>query len=389
LREHESALMLIGMHTYVHLVLHLFKVLLDLLATRHLSDRQKDLQILLLRHQLLILQRKLPNSRPPRISMWEKGILALLAVQFRRCSQGTGKRLDEAILLFQPDTVLRWHREMVRRKWTFRQLGRPPVVPDLQQLIVWLAQENPRWGYSKIQGELLKLGYVVSRSSVRNVLKRHRIPPSTNRKKKGSTWRRFLGHYADQMLACDFLTVATIRLRTLYVLFFIELGTRRVHLAGCTAHPTSAWVTQQARNLMWDLGDRGLLIRFLIHDRDAKFTSSFNTVCESEGIETILTPYRCPTANAFAERWVRTVREESLDRLLILSEAHLRRVLAEYVNCCNHRRPHQDIDQRIPLPSIPLSERRAAKPTARNAVDCRDVLAGVIHDYYWVDSHAA
>lgn len=156
-------------------------------------------------------------------------------------------------MLFKPGTVLRWHRELVRRKWTFRQDNgtvRPPVAAELQELIVRLARENPRWGYSKIQGELLKLGYNVSRTSVRNVLNRRHIPPSAQRRKHGTNWRFFLGHYAGQMIACDFLTVETIRLQTLYVLFFIELGTRRVHLAGCTAHPTSAWVTQQARNLV-------------------------------------------------------------------------------------------------------------------------------------------
>jgi len=163
------------------------------------------------------------------------------------------------------------------------------------------------WGYSKIEGELLKLGYIVSRSSVRNVLKRRHIPPATRRSRKGSTWGSFLGHYAGQMVACDFFTVETIRLKTLYVLYFIELATRKVHLAGCTAHPTSAWVTQQARNLAWDLLDFGdiqtseekLPVSFLIHDRDAKFTSSFDAVFASEGIETVLTPYPSPKANAF------------------------------------------------------------------------------------------
>jgi len=282
------------MHTYVYLVLHVFRLLLDVLATSRLSDRQKDIEILLLRQQLRILQRKV--SRSPRIPIWEKGILAILAVQLRRYSEGTGHRLDEALLLFKPDTVLRWHRELVRRKWTFRRVGRPPVVAELQELIARLATENPRWGYSKIHGELLKLGYKVSRSSVRNVLRRRRIPPSSQRKRKASNWRSFLGHYASQMLACDFFTVETIRLKTLYVLFFIEIGTRRVHLEGCTAHPTSAWVTQQARNLVWnivdtrDMSHEERLIRFLIHDRDAKFTSSFNVVFESEGVKTILTP---------------------------------------------------------------------------------------------------
>lgn len=192
------------------------------------------------------------------------------------------------------------------------------------------------------------------------------------------------------MLACDFFTVETIRLQTLYVLFFIEIGTRRVHLAGCTAHPTSEWVTQQARTIVWDIGeirdrdrDSELPIRFLIHDRDTKFTSSFDTVFASEGIESVLTPYRCPKANAFAERWVRTVRQECVDHLLIISQDHLRRVLLEYVNYYNHRRAHQGIGQRMP---IPPTERQVA---TSGPVQCRDVLGGIIHDYYGTHDQAA
>jgi len=223
------------------------------------------------------------------------------------------------------------------------------------------------------------------------VLKHQQIPPSPQRKRQGTTWRSFLGHYAGQILASDFFTVETIRLQTLYVLFFIELATRRVHFAGCTPYPTSAWVTQRARNLVWDIDDKQheeLPIRFLHHDRDTKITSSFGAVFEAEGIEIVLTPYRSPKANAFAERWVRTVREECLDHLLVISQGHLRRVLAEYVEYYNERRPHQGISQRIPV-RTPLSETRVAGPVARSAVDCRDVLGGLIHDYYWVDSHAA
>ena len=246
----------------------------------------------------------------------------------------------------------------------------------------------------KIQGELKKLGYSISRSSVRNVLKRRHIPTSPQRKKQGSSWRSFLGHYANHMIACDFFTVETIRLRTLYILFFIELGTRRVHFAGCTAlRPSSyasEWVTQQARNLMWELGDVESPMRFLIHDRDTKFTLSFNTVFVSESIEIIRTPYRTPKANAFAERWVRTVREECLDQLLILSEGHLHRVLDVFVEYYNHRRAHQGIGQRIPVPQVP-PKTRAVKPSMGCAIGVgrRDVPGGIVHDYYQVDSYVA
>jgi putative transposase len=175
------------------------------------------------------------------------------------------------------------------------------------------------------------------------------------------------------MLACDFFTVETVTLRTLYVLFFIELGTRRMHVAGCTAHPDSAWVTQQARQLVWELADTAHPICFLIHDRDTKFTASFDQVFTSEGIEIVLTPYHAPQANAFAERWVYTIREECLDHLLILGQRHLRRILLEYVQYYNTARPHQGIQQYAPLPFPPVQ----SGPVAR-----RDVLGGIIHDYY-------
>jgi putative transposase len=187
------------------------------------------------------------------------------------------------------------------------------------------------------------------------------------------------------VIACDFFTVETIRLRTLYILFFIELGTRRVHFAGCTAHPTSEWVTQQARNLMWELGDEESPMRFLIHDRDTKFTLSFNTVFVSESIEIIRTPYRAPKANAFAERWVRSAREECLDHLLIISKSHLRRVLTEYVGYYNSARPHQGIGQRIPVPHL-VTDKRV---DTEDVVHHRDVLGGIIHDYYRAESKAA
>jgi putative transposase len=180
-------------------------------------------------------------------------------------------------------------------------------------------------------------------------------------------------HYKAQILACDFFTVDTLFLKTIYVLFFIELGTRRVHFAGCTAHPTSAWVTQQARQLMWTLDEQGRTMRFLVHDRDSKFTAAFNTVFEAEHMHILLTPYRAPNANAFAERRVRTVREECLNQLLIVNEAHLRRVLKEYIDYYNQARPHQGLHQRIPIQPTVISS---------GEVRCRNVLGGLIHDYY-------
>lgn len=386
----------------VNVLMQIFSVFLDLLTAKHLSAAQKDLEIVLLRQQVRILQRKHPT--PPRVSHWDKCALAILTARFRVVAKGVSMRLDEVLLLFKPDTVLKWHRELVRRKWTYKKTGprgsrgRRPIACELEELIVRLATENPRWGYGKIQGELIKLGYSIGRSTVQDLLRRKHIPPAHRRSKAGTNWRTFLGHYGNQILACDFFTVETIRLQTVYVLFFIQIGTRRVHFAGCTPHPTGEWVSQQARNLSWDLldiqdkqnGEQPR--RFLIHDRDAKFTHSFDTVFATQGTEIIRTPYRAPKANAFAERWVRTVRDECLDQVLIISEGHLRRVLIEYTEYYNEARAHQGIEQRIPMR---ISERRVEEEkegeghAKQGAVHRREVLGGIIHDYYWIDTLAA
>ena len=217
-------------------------------------------------------------------------------------------RLGQVILLFKPDTLLKWHRELVRRKWTLKRAarrGQPPLSHELEALILRLAQENPTWGYGKLEGELGKLGYAIGRSTIRDVLKRQRVPPAPERAWRGSSWQTFLSHYKDEILACDFFTVETAWLKTLYVLFFIELGNRRVHLAGCTANPTSAWVTQQARHLSWQIQDGTLPVRFLIHDRDTKFPAAFDGVFTAEEVTIIWTPVQARNANAHAERCLR------------------------------------------------------------------------------------
>jgi transposase InsO family protein len=280
-------------------------------------------------------------------------------------------------VVFKPDTLLQWHRALIRRKWTLkrrRATGRPCIGTELETLIIQLANENPRWGYSKIHGELLKLGYSLGRSTVRNVLKRHKLLPAPQRTQRSSSWRTFPNHYHQQILACDFFTVETMWLKTIYVLFFIELGTRRVHLAGCTTNPTGAWVTQQARHLSWHIQDSALPKRFLIHDRDTKFPVAFDTVFAAEGVTIIHTPYQAPNANAFAERWIRSVREECLDHLLIVNETHLQRVLTAYVTYFNHSRPHQGLAQQTPV--IPEPRPQLGR------IHRRDVLGGILHDYY-------
>ena len=350
-------------------------LLFDLWTVRHTQTRDKDLEILLLRQQLRIVERR--QKRGPEIPHWQKVPLAVLAARLMRTGAQMNLILAASALLFKPATLLRWHRELVRRKWTFQrqsQRGRPAIDPELEQWIRRLAQENPGWGFGKLQGELRKLGFTVSPNTIRNVLRRSVIPISPERRRRGTSWRTFLRHYQHQLLACDFFTVETIRFKTLYVLFFIELGTRRVHLAGCTASPDAAWVTQQARQLTWQFENRTSPIRYLIHDNDTKFNRSFDSVFQSEGVEIIRTPFQAPNANAFAERWVRTVRTECLDQLLIWDERHLQRVLAEYLHYYNHRRPHQSLIQDTPnsLPPIP----------AEGRIHCRGVLGGLIHDYY-------
>lgn len=357
------------------LLASLLSFLLDLVVITRQSDHTKDLELLLLRQQVRILHRK--HNRRLRLSTCEKLGLAVVAAKFKHLAATTTTRLEHVFILFKPDTVLAWHRDLVRRKWTFSRRptgGRPPIPAELEALLLRLAKENPTWGYGKLEGEMLKLGSRMPQSTIRDVLRRHHIPPAPRRRRSGSRWRTFLRHYQDQIVACDFFTVETTWLKTIYVLFFLELGTRRVHVAGCTSRPTSAWVTQQARQFSWNVQDRAVPLRFLIHDRAATFPAAFDAVFAPEGVSILRTPYRALKANAFAERWIRSVREECLDQVLILNERQLQRVLTEYVWYFNHARPHQGIQQHCPIPPPPVH--------IRGPIHRRDVLGGIIHDYY-------
>jgi putative transposase len=355
----------------------LVSLLWDALRLSRLSPDDKTLELLVLRQQLLILRRH--QKRGPAITFSEKFIL--LTLVDRLCGLGgAGKaRLEQLILIFKPETLLRWHQALVKKKWTFlstpKTPGRPAIEPAVVQLILRMANEN-RWGHRKIEGELKKLGYRISDETIRKLLRQHHIPPLAERKSSLS-WHTFLNHYRKTLLACDFFTVETIRFQTLYVFFFIELGTRRVHLMGITPHPTQQWVTQQARQLIWKT--EAPTFTHLIRDNDGKYGASFDAVFKSEGIEVVRTPFRAPRANAYAERWVRSVREECLDQLIILNERHLAYVLREYERYFNTARPHQGICQQIPDPPL------ARNLTAIGKVERRDILGGIIHDYF----HAA
>ncbi len=276
---------------------------------------------------------------------------------------------------------MKWHRELVRRKWMQKHKhngGRPRIDQELEDLIVRLAEENPRWGYGKIEGELIKLGVKLSQTTIRNVLNRNGIVPAPVRFGLIG-WRRLMKHYKQQIIACDFFTIETFWLKTLYVFFFIELGSRRVHLAGITANPNSAWVTQQARQFVWKIDEADANLRFLIRDRDSKFTDAFDNVFKSASFHVIHTPVRAPDANAYAERWVRTVREECLDHLLIMNQTHLKRVLKGYINYYETSRPHQGLNQQTPVPRQPIPY--------SGQVRKREVLGGIINDYYCVPQH--
>jgi len=357
------------------ILLFLWSFLLDVIVISRLSDEEKGLEILLLRQQLRIAERQ--EVRGPTLPRWQKLPLAALAVRLKASAPHWREVLAASVLLFKPDTFLRWHRDLVRRKWTFQPTdrgGRPPIDAEVENWIVRLAHENPRWGYDRIHGELVKLGFTLDPTTVKHVMKRHHLLPAPQR--GASSWRTFLGHYKHQMLACDFFTVETLWLDTLYVLFFIELKTRRVYFAGCTDQPDSAWVTQQARQLTWQLGEARAdaePLRFLIHDHDTRFTAAFDAVFGAQGMEIVLTPCQAPQANAFAERWVRSVRQECLDPIVVLGQRHLRSALIEYVDFYNHTRPHQGIQQHAPIP-------RAACPTT-GSIGRREVLGGLLHDY--------
>jgi putative transposase len=345
----------------------LLRQVLGLLTLQVRSDAWKDLEILVLRHELAMLRRR---SRRPAIGTIDRLFLTAASRLLPRARWNA--------FIITPATLLRWHKRLVARRWTYAgRRGRPPIRRDVRALAVRLARENPRWGYQRIVGELKGIGFVVSATAVRNWLRGAGLGPVGTR--GGVTWREFVRTHRQQLLAVDFFTVETIWLQRLYVLFFIELGNRRVHLAGCTPTPTAAWVAQQARQLTWTLADRPDPLRFLIRDRDQKFTKSFDEVFRWEGIEIVRTPYRAPQANGVAERFVRTIRTECLDWLLILNQEHLEGAAATFVHHYNTHRPHRRLDLRPPLPRA--SAGTPAVDLSDGRIQRRDRLGGLVHEY--------
>jgi len=299
----------------------------------------RDAEILALRHQVLVLQRQISR---PQFNETDRTILALLSSVMDQARRG------RALMIVRPATVIRWHRRLVARRWTqppTTRPGRPPVDPELRRLIIRLARENPTWGYRRIHGELHRLGHALAASTVWKILRAAGIDPRSDR--TGPSWSDFIRSQAKAIVATDFACVDTALLGRFHVLFVIEVATRRVHLAGITTNPTGPWTTQAARNLLMRLpDDHGF--RFLVRDGAGQFTHSFDAVFAGSGITAIRIPPRAPQANALAERWVRTLRHELLDRTIIWNEQQLRRLLAEYIEHYNTHRPHRGLNQRAP-----------------------------------------
>ena len=318
-------------------------------------------EILILRHQLAVLQRRQP--RRPNLNWADWALLAtLLGVIPKARRQGLR-------LLVTPDTILRWHRDIVRRRWAGKSMrgktGRPTTRRKIRALVLRLARENPGWGYRRIHGELAGLGLKVAASTVWEILKKAGIDPAPRR--SGPTWSQFLRSQAEAILACDFFTAGLLDGTQAYVLAVIEHATRRIRILGVTLQPTGEWTAQHARNLMMDLGEQAHRVKFMIRDRGSNYTAAFDAVLAAAGIRTVLCNVRTPRMNAIAERWIGGCRRELLDRALIWNQGHLRRVLRQYETHHNQHWPHRSLDAAAPLKPLPqpviLEQHRVRRQT--------------------------
>ncbi|MFD8386611.1 integrase core domain-containing protein [Streptomyces sp. NPDC059679] len=340
-----------------------------------MTDRDKDAEILALRHQITVLERQLgedkvgftPNDR------------AYLAALLHRLPLHVLRRLR---LLVRPDTVLRWHRSLVARRHATscrpKRPGRPRTVRSIRILVLRLAKENPSWGYRRLHGELLVLGVKVGASTVWDILKKAGIDPAPER--NSSTWASFLRSQADALLACDFMETVTLPGVRMYVLVVIEHGSRRIRILGATTHPIASWVAQAAKNLVMDLEDLGCRARFMIRDRDGKFPVLFDAALKDAGIEVVLSGIQTPRMNSIAERWIQTCRRELLDRTLIWNQRHLLHTLREFERFYNGHRPHQGIANARPLQPLPppIDD---PDTLARLNIRRHDRLGGILHEY--------
>jgi len=320
----------------------------------------------LLRQQLIVLNRQVAR---PRLTTRDRVVLVLLA--------GRTRLWRSTLLIVQPDTLLRWHRQGVRLVWRAR--SRPAarglrIAPDTVALIQEMARDNRLWGAERIRGELLKLGITLSKRTVQRYMRRARPP-----RRSGQTWATFLRSHAADVWACDFLQVTDLWFRSLFAFVIVEHASRRVVHIGVTRHPTDAWVAQQVREATLF----GTAPRFLIHDNDTKFGPQFAHVAATTGIDLLHTPYHAPRANALCERFLGSVRRECLDHLLILHERHLSRVLKEYVAYVNHDRPHQGIGQAIPatVATKTITPKRPP-PRGEGPIRAVPILGGLHHAYH-------
>jgi putative transposase len=329
------------------------------------SSAAKDVEILVLRHEVAVLRR---TRRPPQLGWADRAVLAAL-IRLLPAELRQGR-------LVTPGTLLRWHRRLVRWKWRQppARAGRPPVSGELTALIVRLARENPTWGYTRIQGELRRLGHRVAAATIRKVLRANRIPPAPQRATV-HTWRAFLRAHAETLVACDFFHVDLVNLTRVHVFFVIDVRTRFVHLLGVTAHPTAEWTVQAARQFTWTLTGRDGQVRYLIRDRAGQFTGAFDAVFAAEGIKVLRSAPQCPRMNAYAERVVPTIRAECTDRMLIAGQRHLQRVLAEYIEHYNSGRAHRALSLRAPADDPTVT------PFPAHRIKRTPVLGGLINEY--------
>jgi putative transposase len=321
-----------------------------LAAWLRLSRREeawKTAEILILRHQLAVLQRRQP--RRPKLNWADRALLAALLSVIPKA------RRHGLLLLVTPDTILRWHRDIIRHRQAARsrrgKTGRPATRQNIKVLVLRLARENPEWGYRRIHGELAGLGAKVAASTVWEILRNAGIDPAPRR--SGPTWPQFLRSPAEAIVACDFFTVDLPDGTRAHVLAVIEHATRLIRILGVTLHPTGEWATQQARNLLMDLGGQADRVKFMIRDRGSNFTAAFDAVLADAGIRTVLCNVRTPRMNAIAERWIGGCRREFPDRTLIRNQHHLRRILRDYETHHNQHRPHRSLHGAAPLKPLP------------------------------------
>jgi putative transposase len=346
------------------------RCLLGLTAVLLRRDLSKDAELLVLRHENTVLRRQVARVHyTPVDRVW----LAAL-------SRFVPRRRWAEIFMVTPATILAWHRRLISRRWDYtarRRPGRPPTAAAIKNLVIRMATENPTWGHRRVQGELVRLGHHIAASTVWQILHDAGIDPAPRRSEP--SWRQFLTAQAKAVLAVDFVHVDTVFLRRIYALIAVEHGSRRVHLLGVTTHPTGAWTTQVARNLLMDLADQATKITFLLRDRDSRFTEAFDAVFAADNIRILTSPSGAPRANAICERMIGTLRRELLDRVLVVNERHLRRILTVYLHHFNTARPHRTLEQLTPTQAD--TQPPHAVNLADYQVDRRPILDGLTSEY--------